>query len=328
MAPRPSGLHVTSTNRPTGDEWHSRFTRYVDQSADRLRQSTDLNRQLTRRIAHGDVPPVVVESHLAGFLSRNVESYANDMSGVALHFLSELVDVNADYVRELLGNVAPDEHRHDLAAPPSFDPSDAVGWYERLIEYAATRSAATAALMRTAVGARYDETDMTDDAGPAVVHRLADAFLALMARVDEITADYGYRYMEEVLAFGVPAQRAEAPVSVVADLGDTATVKFAVCNTTASTATIRCVMTDLRRSDGVGPAFEPTATITPSQFRLAAGREEAVTLSIVLEEPAFVPGPTYTGSIRVLGVGDHVVGVPIELRASLAAHELSAAEPS
>ena len=319
---------MTSTNRLTGDEWLSRFTRYVDQSVDRLRLSTDLSRQLTRRIAQGDVPPVVVESQLAGFLSRNAESYANEMSGVALHFLSELVDVNADYVRELLGNVAPDEHRHDLPAPPSFDPSDAVGWYERLIQYAATRSAATAALMRTAVGARYDETDATADAGPGVVHRLADAFLALMSRVDEINADYGNRYMEEVLAFGAPAQRAEAPVPVVAHLGDTATVKFAVCNTTASTATIRCVMTDVRRSDGVGPAFEPTATITPNHFSLAAGHEETVTLSIVLEEPAFVPGPNYTGSIRILGVGDRVVDVPIEIRASVAPHESSAAELS
>jgi hypothetical protein len=149
-----------------------------------------------------------------------------------------------------------------------------------------------------------------------------------MSRVDQVNSDYGSRYFEELLTVGRPAEQAGMPARAVAQLGASATIKFAVCNTTMSTATIRCVMTDVRRSDGVGPAFEPRATITPGHFSLAAGREEAVTVSIALEEPAFMPGPTYSGSIRILGIGDGVVDVPIEVRASVAAPELSAAELS
>ena len=321
-----SEFDVMSTDSRTGDEWPSRFTQYVDQSTDRLRRTWDLNRQLTRRIAHGDVPPVVVESRLAEFLSRNAQTYTNEMAGVALHFLSALVDVNADYVRELM-NVTSGEAGHDVGAPPAFDPADTVGWYARLTEYAANRSEEIVSAVRAAVGARdARSTDTAADAGAAAVARLADVFLSLMSRVDGINAAYGSRYLEELLAMGRPAEHAGTSARARAQLGEAATIKIAVCNTTVSTATVRCVMTDLRRSDGVGPAFEPIATITPSHFSLAAGQEEAVTVSIALEEPAFVPGPIYSGSIRILGIGDGLLDVPIEIRASVAAHELSAAE--
>src|SRR4051794_35629314 len=98
-----------SDNPQFGDEWPSRLEQYVDESSDRLRRTCDLNRQLTRRVAYGDVPPVVVESRLAEFLSRNAESYANEMARVALHVLSALVDVNIDYVSDLLGIDTPSE---------------------------------------------------------------------------------------------------------------------------------------------------------------------------------------------------------------------------
>ena len=319
---------MASVEQWTRDEWISRFTEYVDQSADRLRQTSDLNRQLTRRIAYGDLPPAVVESRLAGFFSRNAEPYASEMAGIALHFLTALVDVNADYVRELLGNSASTAMPAEPALSPIFDPADNVDWYERLTEYAAARSAESATLVRDAREAVPTDspTEFATNAASAAVQRLADVYLSLLSRLEAINSGYGSRYLQEILALGGPAERAEAPVRAVAPLGSTATIRFVVSNTTGSMAEIRCVLTDMRRSDGVGPAFEPAATITPSHLRLASGQQDAVTLLIVLEEPMFAAGPTYSGSIRILGAGERIVELPIEIRA--AAPELSAAEPT
>jgi hypothetical protein len=123
------------------------------------------------------------------------------------------------------------------------------------------------------------------------------------------------------------SEKSGATLQAVAPLGQTATIRFAISNNSDADATVRCLLTDLRRSDGVGPAFEPDATLTPNDFRLPVGAEEIIRLSVRLAECDFEDGPVYTGAVRVLGVGDSVVEIPLNLRASVSAdHRQSVAE--
>jgi hypothetical protein len=301
------------------DGWLARFTQYVDGSAERVRRTTELNRSLTKRVADGSLPPVVVESRLAAFVGQNAEAHANEMTRLAMHFLSSLVEVNAGYVREVVESMTPDGPTTDTCEAPMFDPADDVDWYDRLDQYAAAQRSLLDGLIRSATASAVvpeRPRNASQDRSSPAVRRMADVFLDLITRLDEINTGYAHRYLEDVLALPGPSERSEAQATAVAALGDTATVRFAVSNNTESTAIVRCVVTDLRRDDGVGPAFVPAATITPNRFSLRSGGEETVTLSIALEAPAFVQGPVYSGGIHIMGVGDTVVDIPLRVRAS------------
>jgi hypothetical protein len=331
----PDGSPASEADEPSV-EWSARFRQYLEHSADRLNRTAELNKELTKRIACGDVAPVIVESQLAAFLATNAESFANEMADLTLRFLSSLVGVNSWYARALVQHVSPGTPSLTEPDQPRFEPIS-VDWFDRLNDYAAAETATVYTLLRAALeaaGADGDEREVAEEVGqrhfPTTVAKTADLFLDLLTRLEDINSTHVHRYLEAVLGRARDADKSPTTLLAVAPLGETATVRFAVSNNTQAPASIRCVMTDLRRCDGVGPAFEPVAAIMPDRFDLPAGKEEVLTLSIRLAESDFTAGPAYTGGVRVFGVGDTVVEIPVDLRASMSAdpgESLSAAEP-
>ncbi|MDT5066634.1 MAG: hypothetical protein QOJ95_770 [Mycobacterium sp.] len=299
---------TTSEARGTSADWQTRFGRYLQRAADTLEKTAELNREMVKRIACGDIAPVTVESQLAAFMATEAESFAEEMADVVTEFLGRLIDVNSWYARALV-----DPRRPETPAPPSaeewrFDHT-AIDWFDRLDAYA---RAETASLQRILPDGE------TTDALPTTVAATTDALLDLLTRLEDVNATYGRRYLEAVLGLARESDTVSGTLHAVAPLGETATVRFAVCNNTEQRADIRCVLSDVRRSDGVGPAFDPDATIMPNGIRLSAGKEEVFTLSIRLADSDFTAGPDYRGGVRVIGMGDSAVDIPVAIRASLA----------
>lgn len=299
-------------------EWATKFAHYLQRSAERLGETAELNKELTKRIAYGDVPPVIVESQLAAFLATNAESYAAEVADLTMNVLTRLIGLSSDYVCALVQGIAPGSSAPARPTPPRFDPSDPVDWFERLNQYAAAEASVAKAILRSAVDREPVENPGTEPFSLAAA-KTADTFLELLIRLEDINTDYGRRYLTSVLGLTRDSEKAEATLQAVAPLGQTATMRFAISNNSDADATVRCLLTDLRRSDGVGPAFEPDATLTPNNFRLPVGAEEFIQLSVRLAESDFEDGPVYTGGVRVLGVGDAVVEIPLNLRASISA---------
>jgi hypothetical protein len=302
-------------------EWATKFARYLQRSAERLGENAELSKELTKRIAYGDVPPVIVESQLAAFLATNAESYAAEVADLTMNVLTRLIGLSSDCVCALAQGIAPDSSAPARPTPPRFDPTDPVDWFGRLNEYAAAETSVAKAILHSAidaVGREPAESPSTEPFSIAAA-KTADTFLELLMRLEDINTDYGRRYLTSVLGLTRDSEKAEATLAAVAPLGQTATMRFAITNNSDADATVRCLLTDLRRSDGVGPAFEPDATLTPNNFRLPVGAEEFIQLSVRLAESDFEDGPVYTGGVRVLGVGDAVVEIPLNLRASISA---------
>ena len=329
MSPNPMSLNAELSTSDDGAqpdatdavastvEWATKFARYLQRSAERLGETAELNKELTKRIAYGDVPPVIVESQLAAFLATNAESYAAEVADLTMNVLTRLIGLSSDYVCALAQGIAPGSPAPSRPTPPRFDPTDPVDWFERLNQYAAAEASVAKAILRSAVD-REPENPSTEPFSIAAA-KTADTFLELLIRLEDINSDYGRRYLTSVLGLTRDSEKAEATLQAVAPLGQTATMRFAISNNSDADATVRCVLTDLRRSDGVGPAFEPDATLTPNNFRLPVGAEEFIQLSVRLAESDFEDGPVYTGGVRVLGVGDAVVEIPLNLRASISA---------
>lgn len=304
--------------------WAAKFAQYLARSAERLSRTAELNKELTQRIARGDVAPVVVDSQLAAFLATNAESYGVELADLTMDFLTKLISANSAYVYALVRSVAPRSAAPERPTPPRFDASDPVDWLERLRQHADAEAAILGSMLRSAIDAAQERQGTPEDGEDsrlhaAVVADIADIFLELLTRLEDINTSYGQRYLTSVLGLARDKVSLEGAMQAAAPLGQTATLRFAVTNHSDSAATVRCVLTDLRRQDGVGPAFEPDAVIMPNDFRLAAGREEVVKVSIRLAEGDFQEGPVYIGEVRVRGIEDAVVDIPLNVRATISA---------
>ena len=300
-------------------EWATKFARFLQRSAERIGETAELNQELTKRIACGDLPPAVVESQQAAFLAINAESYAAELADLTMNFLTRLVGVGSDYVYALVQGIAAGASAPARPTPPRFDPTDPVEWFERLNQYASAETSVAEAIVRAAVdrGECASGDNVNSEPLSMAAAKTVDTFLELLTRLEDMNNDYGRRYLTAVLGLARDSQKTEATLEAVAGLGQTATARFAITNNSDADATVRCALTDLRRSDGVGPAFEPDATLMPNNFRLAVGAEEVIQLSVRLAECDFEDGPLYTGGVRVLGIGDAVLEIPLNVRASI-----------
>jgi hypothetical protein len=319
----------TAASEPPGD-WTARYAEYLSQASSRAARTAELNSRLLKRIARGELTPTILERRYAAFAGTHGAAYANDVAAASMRFLTGLVRAGTGYANELVQHVAPGSSAAEPGEPPSFASADWSTGLRRLTDYAATENATIAALLRTlmdqvASGA-VDPADMQAAAEdfhadhlPQTVREIVSLFFDLLTGLDETHADFGIRYLDEVLGLAPDTDRASATVDVVGPTGGSATARLAVSNDAAGPTALRVVMTDVRRADGIGPAFEPDVTIVPERLTLPPGAEEQITLTIRLDAAVFEPGPEYIGTLHVLSPGETLLAVPLRIRAAIPA---------
>ena len=162
---------------------------------------------------------------------------------------------------------------------------------------------------------------------PGTVDELVTLFFDLMTRLEQAHADFGNRALLTVLDLPGETETGETSLELVGPIGKTASARLAVANNESEPTALRAVMTDVRRSDGIGPAFDPDVTIRPMRFTLAPLAEEVVTLTVRLAAKAFEPGPEYVGTLHILSPGRTVLAVPVRIRAAVPVDEEERAGP-
>jgi hypothetical protein len=317
-----------SGSSPPTPEWSARYAEYLKSSTARAARTAELNKQLMKRVARGELAPVTLESQLTAFLATNATSYANELAETSMEFLTGLVEVGTSYSYELLESIVPGEVPDPDNAAPDFDPGDWSNWFRRLTDYAAAQNASVTEMLRTvmekvasgAIAPRDMQAVSEEYHGerlPGTVAKIVTLYFDLLTRLDETHSAYGDRFLETVLDLSKAAEKSDATLDLVGPIGGTASVRFAVSNTAADSTSLRSVMTDVRRADGVGPAFEPPVTISPERFVLEPGAEEILALTVRLLADSFEPGPEYVGTLHVLSPGSTLVEVPLRIRAAL-----------
>jgi hypothetical protein len=311
-------------------EWAVRYSRYVQESAARAARTAELNTRLVKRIASGDLAPATLERQYAAFLAANGRSYGDDIAETGLRFLTGLVQAGTTYSRELVERIAPGELDTERREPPPLEPGEWSTAFQRLTDFAMAENTAVAALLRALMekvasgaispdGMHSASAEFHGEQVPQTVDELVRLFFDLMTRLDEAHADFGHRYLESVLELAGEAEPGEVGLELTGASGETVSARLAVSNNEPEPATLRAVMTDVRRTDGVGPAFDPDLTIRPARFTLAAGAEEVVTVTVRLAAETFEPGgPEYAGLLHVLSPGRTVLAVPVRIRAAVA----------
>lgn len=308
--------------------WTMRYARYVQESTARAACTAELNTRLLKRIANGELAPATLDSHQGAFLAANAASYTDDVAEIGMRFLSGLIQAGTTYSHELVERVAPGEFETERRAPPSVGGEWSTG-FQRLTDYAMAENTAVAALLRALMekvasgalspdGMHSASEEFHGEQLPQTVEELVTLFFDLMTRLDEAHSEFGNRYLQTTLELAGEAEPGEVSLHLVGPIGETVSARLAVSNNEPEPATLRAVLTDVRRTDGVGPAFEPDITIRPGRFTLAPGAEEVVTVTVRLAAGAFEPGgPEYAGTLQVLSPGRTVLAVPVRIRAAV-----------
>ena len=310
-------------------EWATRYQEYLVAAAARAKHTRDLYREVVDRVAAGELAPEALDDRLPSFLQAHGAAYANRLAETTMRFLTGLVEAGTTYSRDLVDRILPGtgaggwvESPSD-PVPPSFESENWADWLQRLTDYAAQQNEAVteqvrAVMERVAAGelvpaaVKEASAGFRDERLPDSVAEIVGLYFNLLSSLDETGADFGHRYLDFVLA--AAEHRDEFTLDVNGPLGTTVAVRLAVANTQRSALSVRCVLTDVRRPDGVGPAFAPQATLTPERFDLSPGEERALTLSVFLAEGSFDPGAVYAGTLHVLAPGETVLALPVRIQ--------------
>ena len=76
---------------------------------------------------------------------------------------------------------------------------------------------------------------------------------------------------------------------------------------------VRCTATDVRRADGVGPAFVPPVTITPEVTQLAAKQSGTIEVAVHLDAQLFADRTSYVGAVQVSHADGTTVDIPLRI---------------
>ena len=299
----------------------ARYQDYVERKAAVSSESRELYDDLLRHVAAGDLDARALDRGLNSFVQVNGPGYANGLASVSVQFLVGMIQSGSRYAYELFDEIVPGAIEPWHLDPPEFDAADWTDWFQRLIDYSrAERAAQTEALrvvMNRVASGELDPAGVERivaergmEQAPDSVGRVADLYFEMLAGLEEVNAAFGNDYLRSIVPGGT-----QQVVDLRAAPGTAATVALVVTNDEAVRARMRCVVSDVRRQDGIGPAFEPEATIVPDTFDLEPGTRTTVRLSVVLSDDRFEPGPLYVGSIRILSDDDPVVDIPLRIRA-------------
>jgi len=103
---------------------------------------------------------------------------------------------------------------------------------------------------------------------------------------------------------------------LVASLSGTASTALIVENEGTERIAIHCVASDVRRADGVGPAFVPEISLTPDGQTIEPGQEGRVLASLRLDAAVYESERLYVGALRVMGERGPRLEVPLHIMAT------------
>jgi hypothetical protein len=198
-------------------------------------------------------------------------------------------------------------------------------WFEQFAEYAGqigARGVRTyrAQLNRVAAGeatpseAQQDASDLLSRQLPAFLQLTSRLYFDLLNTSNDLRAGYEEAYFRGVLA-QADNRQGEAPVALTlsGSPGATVSASLSVTNTTGQRTRISYRIADVRRPDGVGPAFVPAVTIFPDSIELGPDEEGTIALSVWLDPEQYDPDASYTGTLYLTGGTDLRAEVQVRL---------------
>ena len=305
-------------------EWPALYSQYLMRSASQSARTLELYQEVMDCIARNELAPKALQDMLTPFVQARGSDYTNKLAEISMHFFSGMVQIGTAYSDELAELAMPGLAEPPLQ-PPQFDTTDPIRWFQQLNDYANQLSARAvkayqSLFERAAAGemtpARLQEgsSDYLERRLPEHLRRLGGLYFDVLNGLSDLRANYEEEFLTGVLA----SVKGQEPfvLNLTAPLGETASASLALSNTKDEPNIIRCRASDVRRADGVDPAFAPKITISPESLKLQPGEESSLTLSLRLDEGDYLPDILYVGTLDITSHGEPSIEVPLQIKAT------------
>jgi hypothetical protein len=288
----------------------------------RAGRAQELNREVVRRLATGELAAWTIDSQLGLFIATHAAAYSERVSRLTAAFLTGMIQMGSLYSYELVDRILPGAMPSpDLVSPPDIDPSISPSWLEDLSRFASEENARGLARLRLVMdrvaAGELVPADLQDistqfhsERAWASTTRLVELYLDLLSGLEDVHASFNEEFLRSALGMSPDTSEPDAVV-LEAPLGERVTVKVAVANTEPETAAVTCALTGVRRADGVGPAFDPHVIADPEHLELAPGAEAVVGLTIHADAEHFEPGVRYDTVLRVANDERTLLELPV-----------------
>jgi hypothetical protein len=141
-------------------------------------------------------------------------------------------------------------------------------------------------------------------------------YFDLLNQLGRLRSEYEEDFLETVLARAKrPGQESPPAIDLTVPLGGSTSASLLLTNTRSGPALVRCTVTEVRRADGVGPAFPPDLSVAPDDLRIPPHGEALLTLSLRADEGDYDLGELYVGSVRIDRDGEHPLEIPLRINA-------------
>lgn len=309
-------------------EWPALYAQYLLRAANQSTRASDLYQKVFDCLARGELAPTVFRDMLPSFIQTRGPAYTNKLAETTSRFFSSIVELNATASHELVKLVLPGESSTGPDAPPDFDPSNPIRWYQQLTEYAGELNAKAIAnhrtlLERVAAGevspdqVRQASSEYLDRRLPEQINQLGGLYFELLNGLNDLRVGYEEDFLSVVLATAKrPGQDSPPALDVVAPLGTATSTSLQLTNTRSRAAVVHCTVTDVRRADGVSPAFPPNVTVAPDGLEIPPEGEAMLVLTWRLDEGDYEPDVSYVGSVNIERDGEPRVEIPLRIRAT------------
>jgi hypothetical protein len=320
------GPHRDDAGTASG-EWFAAYTDYLRRASDQSADTVALYQEVTDRVLRGELSPTVTQDLMNSFLRERGTTYSAQVGDLLTRFFTEMVRINATFATELGRTILPEAA--GLRVPNlAFDSTDPAAWYEQVTDFGRQLGESIGsvyqALINRAASGRLDR-DKLEEATTGYVQRrlpellaeLGKLYFELLNGLTDVRIRAEREYLRGLLdRTGGPNGDGPFELSLRAPLGETATAALSIENTREHTARVRCRLGELRRADGVGPAFVPEVSYGEDGVELAPGQGATLTIGVRLDEHQFAPGALYVGTLEITGHGDPRLEVPLRIMAT------------
>jgi len=321
------GQSRTADSGDGSAEWPALYSQYLTRTANQSARTLELFQEVMDRVSRNELPPTILQDTLTSFVQARGTTYTNQLTEISMRFFAAMVQISTTYSDELADLVIPGITVSPLQ-PPQFDTADPSKWFQQLNDYASqlTARAVTAyqSLLERVAGGAVSPTQFQEISSnyverrlPEHLRRLGILYFGVLNGLNELRANLEEEFLTGILAsVRQPDQEAPFVLNLIAPLGETATALMSLANTEDEIALIRCTVDDIRRADGVGPAFIPKITVAPDEIRLRPGDEASINISLRLDEGVYIPNAMYVGSLQIIGHGETSLEVPLRIKAT------------
>lgn len=314
----PSGAFVT--------EWLTAYADYLRRAAEQSANTLDLYQQITDSMVRGELAPTATQDMLGSFVQARGTAYSDRLAQLNMRFFSKMVRIGTAFAHELGHALLPDAPVPP--AVPPFDASDPAGWFQQLGDYAEQLSASIAGtyqmLADRAVAGDLAPSQIQEATNahlqrrlPEYLSELGRLYFDLLEGLTELRVESEQEFLTGMLQRVNGAGRAEEfELTFTGPLGGTATASLSITNSRDELARIRCDVSEVRRADGVGPAFPADVGVEPDGLELEPEEEGQLVVTLRLDEGRYEPDVPYVGTLQIAGHGEPRLEVPLRITAT------------